>query len=171
MRIYVASLSDYNAGNLHGAWIELDDKDSDEVYAEIDEMLGKSRELVAEEYAIHDHEGFPIRVREYDISELLGFMEEYNQCEEWEREAFLAYLGNAGAFTYVDYSSFEDAYHGEHDSALDFAYDLIEGNGMLEKVPEDIANYFDYEAYARDLGYEGWSFVDSDAGTVYVFAP
>jgi len=52
-RIYVASLSDYNAGRLHGAWIDAT-QDADEIEAEVQEMLAASPEPIAEEWAIHD---------------------------------------------------------------------------------------------------------------------
>ena len=42
-RIYVASLTDYNAGILHGAWLDFDDFESaDEVKEAIDDMLKAS---------------------------------------------------------------------------------------------------------------------------------
>lgn len=41
-RIYVACLASYNAGVLHGRWIDLDDKEADEVNAEIAAMLRES---------------------------------------------------------------------------------------------------------------------------------
>jgi antirestriction protein len=63
-RIYVASLADYNAGRLHGRWIRAD-LPSDEIYREIQEMLAASAIPDAEEWAIHDFEGFgPIRLAE-----------------------------------------------------------------------------------------------------------
>ena len=57
-RIYVACLASYNAGRLHGAWIDCD-ADADEIADEIAAMLAASPEPNAEEYAIHDHEHFP----------------------------------------------------------------------------------------------------------------
>jgi antirestriction protein len=56
-RIYVASLSDYNAGRLHGRWIDAA-QGVEAVEAEIVDMLGESRQLVAEEWAIHDYDDF-----------------------------------------------------------------------------------------------------------------
>ncbi|MFI8736653.1 antirestriction protein ArdA [Ectopseudomonas toyotomiensis] len=57
IRIYVADLAAYNAGHLHGVWInatlELDD-----IRAQVDVMLAASPVEGAEEYAIHDFEGF-----------------------------------------------------------------------------------------------------------------
>lgn len=43
MRAYFASLSDYNAGHLHGTWIDLEGKDDADVNAEIAEMLRGSK--------------------------------------------------------------------------------------------------------------------------------
>lgn len=43
-RIYVADLAAYNAGILHGVWVELDGKDEDEIQSEIDAMLRASPE-------------------------------------------------------------------------------------------------------------------------------
>ena len=77
-RIYVASLSDYNSGNLHGVWIDCEGKDANELQDEVNAMLRASsypnvmvdcpdrganhpdgfQVPSAEEYAIHDHEGF-----------------------------------------------------------------------------------------------------------------
>jgi len=56
-RAYFASLADYNHMVLHGAWVE-DLGDPDHVHAEIQKMLEASEEAVAEEWAIHDYEGF-----------------------------------------------------------------------------------------------------------------
>lgn len=68
-RIYVASLSDYNNGRLHGAWIDAD-QDFESIGDEIGEMLSGSRYDPAEEYAIHDYEGFgAYRVDEYESIE------------------------------------------------------------------------------------------------------
>jgi antirestriction protein len=56
-KIYVADLAAYNSGIMHGIWIEnlLDLTDVEE---QIAVMLSKSPIEDAEEYAIHDYEGF-----------------------------------------------------------------------------------------------------------------
>ena len=65
-RIYVASLSDYNAGRLHGAWIDAA-VEPDVLTESINDMLRTSPEPGAEEWAIHDYEGFgPLRLGEYE---------------------------------------------------------------------------------------------------------
>ena len=63
-KIYVASLLDYNCGNLHGVWIDLLDIDCEEdLYTAVAKMLAASPASArgwgqAEDYAIHDYEGF-----------------------------------------------------------------------------------------------------------------
>jgi len=57
INIYVADLSAYNNGILHGIWINALDE-VDEIQDQINAMLEKSPEEYAEEYAIHDYEGF-----------------------------------------------------------------------------------------------------------------
>src|ERR1700722_1252880 len=56
-RIYVASLSDYNAGRLHGEWLDAA-QDPEAILAGISAMLAASPEPGAEEWAIHDYEQF-----------------------------------------------------------------------------------------------------------------
>lgn len=55
--IYVASLADYDNGRLHGVWIYAD-ADRSDIDAAIASMLAASSEPHAEDWAIHDYEGF-----------------------------------------------------------------------------------------------------------------
>jgi antirestriction protein len=65
-RIYVASLSDYNAARLHGRWIDAT-QDREAILAEIQTMLAESPEAIAEEFAIHDFDDFGgIRLGEWE---------------------------------------------------------------------------------------------------------
>jgi len=56
-RIYVACLAAYNAGRLHGRWIDAA-QDAADIQAEVRKMLAASPQADAEEWAIHDYEGF-----------------------------------------------------------------------------------------------------------------
>ena len=56
-RIYVASLRDYNAGRLHGIWLTVG-SDGSELAGSVRRMPNASIEEGAEEWAIHDYEGF-----------------------------------------------------------------------------------------------------------------
>lgn len=56
-RVYVASLSDYNNGRIHGVWVNAC-QDPKAILDAIKDMLAKSPEPDAEEWAVHDFEGF-----------------------------------------------------------------------------------------------------------------
>lgn len=56
-RIYVACLAAYNYGILHGAWIDAD-QEPWALWDEVAAMLRASPLADAEEWAIHDYEGF-----------------------------------------------------------------------------------------------------------------
>jgi antirestriction protein len=180
-RIYVASLSDYNAGILHGEWIDAA-QDPDDVAEEISAMLADSptasREgLPAEEYAIHDHEGFPAgAVDEYTPIEYVQVIASVIASHP-EPGAVRAWLGND---LYVVQScnadpdelgqAFDDAYRGCWPSVEDYAYELVEDLGMLRDIPENLRNYFDYGTFARDLvlGGDIWT-APASGGEVYIF--
>ncbi len=71
-RIYAASLADYNAGRLHGVWINAN-QDAEQLSEEIAAMLRRSPTPGAEEWAIHDYESFgPAAVSEYDSLERIS---------------------------------------------------------------------------------------------------
>lgn len=165
-RIYVACLAAYNAGRLHGAWIDIDETtDADAVREAIGEMLAASPIPGAEEYAIHDHEGFGDLIGEYeDIVRVVTL----GQAIAQHGEAFAAYASHVGA-EYATVEDFEEAYAGEWSSEEEFAQDLAE---QLGTVPEDAAwpaSYIDWERATRDLFLtDYWSTTDS-AGSIYVF--
>ncbi len=81
IRIYVADLAAYNNGKLHGVWIDACDELED-IQEQINQMLASSLEGFAEEYAIHDYEGFGgYALGEYEgieaAHEIACFIDEY----------------------------------------------------------------------------------------------
>lgn len=65
---------------------------------------------------------------------------------------------------------FLEQWQGAYDSEMAFADHLLEETGQLETLPEWVRNYFDFEAYARDLRLSGdYSFVRQN-GQVYVYS-
>jgi antirestriction protein len=174
-RIYVACLASYSAGTLHGKWIDLEGKDKDDVQEEVNQVLRSSpfpnvmvehegkQVPSAEEWAIHDYDEFP-NLGEYPgldkVMEVASAIEEHG-------EAYEAYMSMVGT-DYATVESFEEAYNGEWDSEKDFAYDLVDSLGMLEGIPESIQNYFNYDAFTRDLFMGDYTSVDLN-GKCYVF--
>lgn len=175
-RIYVASLSDYNNGILHGAWIDFEDCVSasdvrDEINAILeDSPFAQEHELKAEEWAIHDYV-LPgsLKAEEYsEIDELWGCYETLQELkDDDEIEAFLAFFEYEGGKhpSHVDIAHFREAYRGFYKSEEDFAEGLVDECGYLFDMPETLRGYFDYEAFARDLFMTDYCFVDG-----YVFS-
>ena len=63
-------------------------------------------------------------------------------------DLFDAYEEAFGKGYVTDAETIMDAYYGQYESELEFAYDMVE-NTM--QIPAEIEPYFDYEKYARDL--------------------
>lgn len=157
-RIYVASLSDYNAGRLHGAWLDAA-QSAEELLAGISEMLAASPEPIAEEWAIHDYEGFgALRLSEYEdiqrVSEIALGIAEHGR-------AFAAWAAHLERGQWDDLPRFEDAYMGQWDSLDEYAENLLDSFGIWQTieqaVPESLQPYIrvDSEAFARDLSSSG----------------
>ena len=78
-RIYVACLAAYNNGRLHGRWIDAA-QEADDIQTDVQAMLAESPQPGAEEWAIHDSDGFgPITIHEHesfaDVAALAAFIE------------------------------------------------------------------------------------------------
>lgn len=165
MRIYVACLASYNSGRLHGAWIDLEGKDGDDIQTEVDAMLAKSPTADAEEWAIHDYEGFgPYKLSESasfdDIAELVEAVDEHG-------EAVLAYMANNCG----ELSDFSDAYAGEFSSVEDYAQDLVEDcySDSLKSLPDFIRFNIDWKGIAHDMEVGGDIWTADAPGGVYIF--
>src|SRR2546430_17246474 len=95
-RIYVASLADYNAGRLLGQWIDAN-QPAEVIHQAIQAMLAESRELVAEDWAIHDYENFgSLRLSEF--SDIASLAEAARLITE-HGEVFAELLGHFGGLT------------------------------------------------------------------------
>tara|TARA_R100001509_G_scaffold151849_1_gene111582 strand:- start:781 stop:1320 length:540 start_codon:yes stop_codon:yes gene_type:complete len=163
-RIYVACLSSYNAGKLHGTWIDLDYKSVDEVEKEIELMLKASSEPYAEEYAIHDFEG--IRCEENtDIATIVEKVETLNELDDSEKTAFLAFLDYENNGTL---ENFRDSYQGHWDNEKEYAIHLFD-ECYLDEMPEHLTHYIDYEAFRYDLFLDHFS-IDAKPYGVFVFS-
>jgi len=215
MRIYVACLSSYNAGKLHGEWIDCEGLDADDLTTEVEAMLASSPAPnvmrrghecnhcgskwtttlsgdvdrvpfdcpkcnanpegttftaafgSAEEYAIHDHEGFQgFNVGEFSsLAEIAEFVELVEQHGDAARAA-------ASFCTDTDdiRKTCEDRYAGEWSSLEEYAEDMLENCGMLDGLPENLRCYFDFQSFGRDLELGGDVTTARLNGTLHVFS-
>jgi len=144
-KIYVACLATYNNGYLHGEWIDAH-QDVHDLYAEIKKIIASSPILHAEEFAIHDYEGFgDVYVGEYisleTISALADFIVEHGELGAGVLSCMNGDIDEARRVL-------EDCYYGEHDSEEDFAISFAE---ETMTIPDYLSFYIDYEKMARDL--------------------
>lgn len=123
-------------------------------------MLKESPIEHAEEYALHDYEGFgTMRFSEHeDLTTIIS-------CAE-----FIMEYGELGQTLLSEYDLYDaktmitDCYHGDYDSEIDFAWHLFKecyGNA----IPDNLMCYFDCEAFARDLFINDYCSVDVDGRT------
>ncbi|MBO9545638.1 antirestriction protein ArdA [Caulobacter sp.] len=147
-RIYVACLAAYNAGCLHGAWIDIEDEET--VKDAIEAMLTASPVAGAEEFAIHDYDGFGgVSIGEYEpigrVVEIAGFLRERGQLGALVLEHLGGSIDDATA-------ALEDGYRGTFESLADYFQELTE---ETTTIPEPLRPYIDYEAMARDAELSG----------------
>lgn len=169
-RIYVASLADYNAGRLLGRWIDADQA-AECIREQIAEMLAESRQLVAEEWAIHDYEGFgSLRLGEFEDLERVADA----ACVIAEHgPLFAALVNHFGGLEYNEQARqyLEDGYCGAFDSLADYAEQLIEDcyGSLLNDLPDFIRYHIDYERIGDDMELSGDIFTVELGGVVHVF--
>ncbi|PHR62067.1 MAG: antirestriction protein [Robiginitomaculum sp.] len=162
IRIYVACLAAYNNGQLHGAWIDVEDEDT--IREEVQTILKSSPIADAEEWGIHDHEGF----EGAEIGEYTGFARVVELAE---------FIRNCDGFGGKLLSHFnediEDAekalenYSGEHASLADYAESLTDES---TEIPENLRLYIDYEKMGRDMELGGDVFtIETGYKEIHIF--
>ncbi len=160
IKVFITDLAAYNEGNLVGKWVELP-KDEDELEEIIREILneGHCGEVLCyhEEFFITDYEA-PFKVGGYeDVYRLNEWAERLENCKEEDEDVIRAIFDYAGSVE-EGFTILEDGDYRVYkacDNMTDVAMEIVEEQGILSNVPENIAQYFDYEAYGRDLEIEG----------------
>lgn len=138
----------------------------------LDWMQEQEEAGLNEEFIITDYEA-PFSISEYDnIEEIIEKAEQIENLTDDEAEILEAILENhtndfEDALKIVvdgDYMTYPDCY-----DMADVAREYIEETGMLHDVPEFLQNYFDYEAYGRDMSYESTFIYAGDGLYIQIF--
>jgi len=105
----------------------------------------------AEEFAIHDHEGFGNLVGEYTgIDEVVQLAEAIE--EHGDKYTGLRSYG----FDHDEaMEKLEESYQGEYESLEDWAEQFLDDTGAFSGAPDMLKTYFDFERYARDAQLSG----------------
>ncbi len=145
--VYVGTYHKYNCGSLRGLWIDLstfDDYDEFINFCYAIHADEEDPELMAQDYECFPRqwysEGFMSRE---DFDHIKEYIE---MCEKHSAEAVDDYME-----LHDDLDDFEEAYCGEWGSEEDFARHIVEECYDLERTMGNLSNYFDYEAFGRDL--------------------
>lgn len=158
LNIYITNLGKYNEGELIGEWVSLPCNDLDAVY----DRIGINEEY--EEMFITDYESDleGLQIGEYDNIEDLN---------EWAGELEAVDADVVAAILEAEGGSLEDAISRADDvmfypgmTLLDVAYELVD---ECYDLPEIAQRYFDYEAFARDLSFDGYT--ETSTGTICTY--
>lgn len=147
---FITNLGKYNEGYLIGEWIEfpIDDEELEKVF----ERIGINEEY--EEYFFTDWEcDFDTGFGEYVSVESVNELAE--QLENADADIIQAYIEATGysLAEALDKVDCDDVMFYHNMSLEDVAEQIIEEHYDL---PEFALRYFDYEAFARDLSFDGY---------------
>ena len=156
-QIWVGSLADYNAGRLHGRWIDAA-QDLADLQADINHMLATAPSPGAEEWGIFDYDGFsPLRLSESEdldvVSTLAQGISEYGPL--------FAHWADHVDCDRDRLEHFDQALLGTYPSRTDYVLELLADAGIdpvavmhLEPWVEPYI-FIDTMALARDLEISG----------------
>lgn len=146
--LYCGTYGKYNSGNFRGIWVDVSTFDSYDDFENF--CLAIHADEEDPEIMFQDGENIPDSL----CCESMG-EEEFNQiaeycelCDEYSVEAVDDFLE---WYSPEDLDMMYDSYAGVYDSEEDFAREIVNDCYDLEKMMGNLADYFNYEALARDL--------------------
>jgi antirestriction protein len=152
IKIWLGDLGAYNSGTLRGEWLNLP-MDSDELATKIAHYTDNGRG----DYFIADSECDVdgITISEYatpqKLNELAETLDDMNDTDQDK----LGYLLGDGCDLEQALSELDDLQYYPGVSLQTLAADFVD-EGLFGEIPKSIANYIDYDAIARDLGFDGY---------------
>ena len=161
IKIFVTNLSQYNAGILNGEWVTLPS------YGELEEAMNRVSNDGKDELFITDYETeLEIKIDEYeDMLQLDEIAEQIHGLDDYEAEHLKAYMEASGYELKHCLECFEDSVFYPNMDLLDVAYELVED--MSPDRDSFLLRYFNYEAFARDLSFDGYTEVSNGVICLY----
>ena len=155
LSVFVTNLGAYNNGDLIGEWFDLPYEDG-ELEALL-ERIGNPEEIFITDY----ESDFGLEVGEYDSLSALN--EQMQELADVDGDAVAALVESGQNFGEALKIAEEGNYsfYAEQDLS-DVAAEYVSMMGL----PEFAERYFDYAAFERDLGFEGWC--DTSYGAICV---
>lgn len=162
--VYVGTYKKYNNGDLSGAWLDLTK------FADVDEFLECCRALHQDEddpeFMLQDYECFPSSLYSEsmdvdDIQRIIDLWNDYDEDDRDDRDKIFEYWEGIDEDEDPDKILDKCVYRGDME---DFAYELAEESGDLDKIPSWLQGCIDWEHAARELSY------DYHATSNYIFS-
>lgn len=168
-RVYVASLSDYNNGDLLGRWFAFCDyDDAAELLADVQAMLKTYDKLYPlpfgqqrEEWAAHDYENFPERLysESMDFNVVYAWIEAVAEMDDERREAYELFINNgddANQFEGRYLGRYGEGYHHDDEKVMeDYAETTFWECHSKDEIPKSVVNYIDFKSMGRDIMLSG----------------
>lgn len=178
LNIYLTNLGLYNSGILCGEWVELPITE-EELVAVFDRIKICHDDIEYtdecgnpyEEYFITDYETdiHGLKVNEYsNLEELNELTETLEDLDEYEREVVEALISEGYELEEALEKKDDCIVYCDCHDMTDVAMEYVEETGLLHDVPDHLRNYFDFEAYGRDMGYEGTFIFTSNGNCVQI---
>ena len=148
----------------HGKWVELPTTTD-----ELDEAIAYARTEDCEEVMISDYEG--IKCEEYDnIYDINERAEMLSDLDDDEAEIFEAVLDDVGDFDEAlrIVEDHDYLYYSGCCTMEEVARMYCEDTGLLAEIPVYLRDYFDFEAYGRNMEMSG-NFIELSDGFVEIF--
>ena len=166
MKIFITDLAAYNNMELIGKWVELG-IDEDELSQTIKEILEWGEKVckdgsIHEEYFISDVDADgdePFTVEEYsNVYALNKEVARFNELDDDSAKKCVSFLMATAIVSSLDeaLNKYEEVCFYEDMSFSDLAYSIVEEQYNLDDLPDFVGNYFDYDAFGRDLELEGF---------------
>ena len=168
-RVWIGCLHCYNEGRLIGDWFNAEIADEVTTY---DVHSAHSRADSHDELWVMDHENIPVK-GEMRPADAAAWGRVYTEVGPEHWPALYAWVESGyyvaeGTGDLPSISDFEERYQGHWESFEDYAEQLADDIGLLSDVPEEIARYFDWQAWTRDLAFDHSTYDDPEGG-VFVF--
>lgn len=175
----IGSWGSYNECNeraLGSEWLDFDDYDDwDEIVEEL-KREGFELDGIDEELFVQDIAGVPTDSKDWDNTHPKEIFELIKKSgvldDEYKHELMEAYCEvrsfDEWANRVEDYEDDwdRDIVYYRNMTMLDVAYEIIDECYDLDKMLGNLASYFDYNAFARDLSYDG--FTETEHGVIEI---
>lgn len=171
LNVFINTWGNYNENGADGGeWVRLP-MDADELEVKLEEIAENMGDDDPE-FCIHDYEWLTeIELR--DISEMESItdlneeLNEYSDLDEWDQKEIAAAMEAWGydfAEAYEKQQAGRFVFYANMD-LKEVAEELVNECYFDRNTPDWMQNYFDYERFTRDLGYDGYE--ETSYGVIY----